>query len=665
MNQVSIMLPTLIIVVVSFFAKDKGQVTITAPTQETEGTCDCQCNPQMDSTILMELYWSAGGPNWKESWDPAQPYLEWEVDSRILDVRDGCVFALELQQNDLNGELPESIGGLCRLKKLLLYENGEFLGGPIPASIGNLCNLEQLNLNGNNFSGSVPAELVNCTKLQELSLSENQFSGSFPDLSSLPLRGLDISDNLIKAFPSHAAIESWGSQFFEGCRIEQNLLSFDDIIPNLDIGNQGVWWSFEPQKKLYKDTTFILHAGESTTARLDFDSIVSPVNTYKWYKNGVIYRTLTDNRIPFTEVTEEDEGSYHCEITNSTFDSGTILSTHTIQLKVCQATFEVIQVTLCGGQDTLIHGMEFRTAGEYEIELNNAEGCDSTIFLELSILDANNLGYADAGPDQFTCEEETQLAGSFPDGPYMYTGRWTDLSNGNSSPLPDWSPRLAEGENVFLWTIATDRCPAHDTDTLVVWRSPKALAIDDTLFYSGTNQVVEISVLNNDILPEGVQWNIDLSQFSSSLPVTIEQERRRTIIVNLPRLAAGELSFQYELCNEACDECSTATVYLLPKDPSQNQVLSAIPDAISPNGDNLNDRFVIPAIEYAPERYPNNELIIQNRRGVTVYYASPYDNSWEGTARDGSPLPTDNYRYFIKLNEKYQKRGNLLIVRER
>lgn len=54
------------------------------------------------------------------------------------------------------------------------------------------------------------------------------------------------------------------------------------------------------------------------------------MNIYKWYKNGVIYWILIDNRILFIEVIEEDEGSYYCEIINFIFDLGIILSIYII-----------------------------------------------------------------------------------------------------------------------------------------------------------------------------------------------------------------------------------------------------------------------------------------------------------------------------------------------
>lgn len=63
-----------------------------------------------------------------------------------------------------------------------------------------------------------------------------------------------------------------------------------------------------------------------------------------------------------------------------------------------------------------------------------------------------------------------------------------------------------------------------------------------------------------------------------------------------------------------------------------------IPNAFSPNGDGINDTWVI--FRRVNERYPNNKLTIYNRYGVEVYSMSGYDNSF-----DGANLPAATYYY--------------------
>ncbi|KAL6590785.1 hypothetical protein U3516DRAFT_770032 [Neocallimastix sp. 'constans'] len=63
---------------------------------------------------------------------------------------------LFLQDNNLSGSIPESIGNLTELKELKLHKNN--ITGPIPNSIGKLTILEILYLNDNNLSGELPTK---------------------------------------------------------------------------------------------------------------------------------------------------------------------------------------------------------------------------------------------------------------------------------------------------------------------------------------------------------------------------------------------------------------------------------------------------------------------------------------------------------------------------
>ncbi len=76
-----------------------------------------------------------------------------------------------------------------------------------------------------------------------------------------------------------------------------------------------------------------------------------------------------------------------------------------------------------------------------------------------------------------------------------------------------------------------------------------------------------------------------------------------------------------------------------------------IPNGFSPDGDGVNDAFVIPGIE----KYPNNRIEIFNRWGNKVYEAAPYDNSWTGTSlKSGTIIVGDgllpNGTYFYVLD---------------
>jgi len=77
-----------------------------------------------------------------------------------------------------------------------------------------------------------------------------------------------------------------------------------------------------------------------------------------------------------------------------------------------------------------------------------------------------------------------------------------------------------------------------------------------------------------------------------------------------------------------------------------------IPEGFSPNGDGINDLFVIRGIL----NFPKNTFVIYNRWGNKMFEASPYQNKWDGTATSGlriggNELPVGTYFYILDLKD--------------
>ncbi len=91
-----------------------------------------------------------------------------------------------------------------------------------------------------------------------------------------------------------------------------------------------------------------------------------------------------------------------------------------------------------------------------------------------------------------------------------------------------------------------------------------------------------------------------------------------------------------------------------------NETCLVIPNAISPNGDLINDVWNIGLIEL----YPAMEVKIFNRWGQALWRSERgYPRPWDGTS-NGSALPIDSYHYIIDLhNGSKPLVGNVTIVR--
>ncbi|MFM9006966.1 MAG: gliding motility-associated C-terminal domain-containing protein, partial [Bacteroidota bacterium] len=91
-----------------------------------------------------------------------------------------------------------------------------------------------------------------------------------------------------------------------------------------------------------------------------------------------------------------------------------------------------------------------------------------------------------------------------------------------------------------------------------------------------------------------------------------------------------------------------------------------LPTGFSPNGDGINDTFIIPWIT----EYPDNALFVYNRWGNLVFKARAYTNDWDGRGNQqaafigGDALPEGTYFYLIDLkNGKKPVQGYLLLKR--
>ncbi|MEE9361461.1 MAG: gliding motility-associated C-terminal domain-containing protein, partial [Cellulophaga sp.] len=73
-----------------------------------------------------------------------------------------------------------------------------------------------------------------------------------------------------------------------------------------------------------------------------------------------------------------------------------------------------------------------------------------------------------------------------------------------------------------------------------------------------------------------------------------------------------------------------------------------VPNAITPNGDGINDFWIIEGIE----NYPNSNVSVYNRYGHLVFEAKGYRNTWNAAYKENTKkLPVGSYLYIIDLGD--------------
>jgi gliding motility-associated-like protein len=228
------------------------------------------------------------------------------------------------------------------------------------------------------------------------------------------------------------------------------------------------------------------------------------------------------------------------------------------------------------------------------------------------------------------------------------------ILNGETNPNAQ-----ASGLGTYYLTI-TDQfgCTAIDSIKVNLYTQ----AVRDTT-NTDINYTVDINVLANDIPLQ----NIDPStlRIVSSPRNGIAVVSSDSLISYTPdQYYVGQDEFTYSICDyyRNCDEAPVLVLV--------NDVPFFIPEAFSPNGDGINDKFEIKGIA----KYNSIQIEIFNRWGNIVFQSGNYgegpgrDGFWDGTAKNGlrigsGPVPSGTYFYVLKLNGNENVSGSVYLDR--
>ncbi|MEO1625622.1 MAG: gliding motility-associated C-terminal domain-containing protein [Bacteroidota bacterium] len=186
---------------------------------------------------------------------------------------------------------------------------------------------------------------------------------------------------------------------------------------------------------------------------------------------------------------------------------------------------------------------------------------------------------------------------------------------------------------------------------------PRAVDDVDTTF---RDRAITINVIENDDIP-----NLDPNNFLFYiLPVSqggagpnngivIPNSNGTLQYVPDSLYCGGTDVFDYVVCNRVA--CDTARVEVFVECPSSELRFYS---GFSPNGDQVNDVFVVEGIE----NYPDHTLYIYNRWGNQVLKATGYQNDWAGTW-NGVELPDGTYFYVFEDGTGQAFSGWVVIAR--
>jgi gliding motility-associated-like protein len=246
---------------------------------------------------------------------------------------------------------------------------------------------------------------------------------------------------------------------------------------------------------------------------------------------------------------------------------------------------------------------------------------------------------ANAGPDQQFCEpgpvdvDMFATVATFPaSGQWTISGSGTITDPGNNNTVVT---AVGFGTTTMTWTVDNGACGTVSDDmTISVFDSkvdPASGGPDQEICQDTTTTVMAAVPASSTALGH---WELLSGHGTIAQPSQADAE--------ITDLQPGNNIFRWVLDNGACGTTADTVVITL-RDCS----ILVVPDAFSPNGDGVNDTYVIQGLDY----YPNNSFQVFNRWGSKVFERSPYRNTWDGT-NEGTPglgtdLPESTYYYIL------------------
>lgn len=275
---------------------------------------------------------------------------------------------------------------------------------------------------------------------------------------------------------------------------------------------------------------------------------------------------------------------------------------------------------------------------------------DDVVFISINdniLIDvlSNDIDYDKNGLDISIVQQPQNGILTLSGGKIEYTPNldFTGIDTGFYKICNTLAPSICDTARIIVNVGADNNAPTANNDSI---------AIDEN------NNTVNI--LANDFDIDGDEFAYEI--ISQPKYGTLEDDGLGNITYMIGSTFAGLDSFQYQICDFTYfSKCDVAWVYV-----SSQKIDIEIPNSFSPNGDGVNDVFIIKGLGF----YPDNELIIFNRWGEIILKQKGYDNTWQGELREAKRSAWGNgqvqdgsYFYILTVNGNETYKGYIVIKR--
>jgi gliding motility-associated-like protein len=201
-----------------------------------------------------------------------------------------------------------------------------------------------------------------------------------------------------------------------------------------------------------------------------------------------------------------------------------------------------------------------------------------------------------------------------------------------------WSPSSINtttvGSTSYTFTPTTGQCGTSSQISVAINPLPTLIMGPDVTIAPGASTTLNVSVTGNII---SYQWIPPTGLNNASIEDPVASPSATTVYT-LDVTDANQ-----------CEASDSIKINVSGGGGGSSKIL--VPNAFSPNGDGINDTWVITNLS----AYPGATVDVFNRYGQLVFHSENYNKAWDGTF-NGKSLPAATYYYIIdpKNNEKKQ-----------
>ncbi len=325
--------------------------------------------------------------------------------------------------------------------------------------------------------------------------------------------------------------------------------------------------------------------------------------------------------------------------------------------------------------------------GIYSVTVADVEGCTASADVEVVVNPVPDATIVD--PGDFCSEDAPEVLSAATSGGTWSGSGITDSESGVFDPT-----QAVIGDNIITYTVSNGLCEGLDQITITVIKQEHAIILDAGPFcyddftvqleteypggmwsgafvdssgvfdvgsaYAGEHDVFysysgfcgdtahkEIVVYPSNFAVDYVAYDpscygkdigyIEFMVSGGTEPYTYHWDEGSSDTAFISGLSAGEYNFTITDANG----CSTEVSKIHLNEGDLNCL--EIPNAFTPNGDGVNDTWIIENLEY----HPKATVQVFNRWGQLLYQGRPETDFWDGTHK-GRPVPMGSYMYVIR-----------------